>query len=167
MIALVIIGVLATLSAYGVRKYIASSKTGEAIQMIGSIKAAQEAFKDETFAYLDVTGSLDTYYPANPTPGQAKMSWTGTGGSAWSNFRTLGVTASGPVLFVYACTSGTAAETPDSPGSDITVGNWPSAAHGEPWYVVKAKADLAKGGHSTVYVASNFTSQIFSANEGE
>src|SRR5687767_8216621 len=79
MIVVVIVCVLAVIGIYGVRKYVFSSKTGEAVQMIGSIKAAQEAFKDETFAYLDVTGSLTAYYPNNTNPGQKKIAWGGPG----------------------------------------------------------------------------------------
>jgi prepilin-type N-terminal cleavage/methylation domain-containing protein len=165
MIVTVIVGVLATLAAYGVRKYISASKTGEAVQMIGSIKAAQEAFKDETFAYLDVTGTLDSYYPTNATPGQAKVAWGGAGNGA-ANWKALGVNAVGPVLFVYSCDAGAASVNVVSPGSDIPVANWPTAL-GLPWYVVKAAADLAPGGQRTVYVSGSFSNQIFSAHEGE
>ena len=41
----IIVGVLATLAVYGVRRYILSSKTSEAISMMASIKSAEEAFK--------------------------------------------------------------------------------------------------------------------------
>ena len=46
MIVVVIVGILGTLAVYGTRRYISSSKTGEAIQLIGSIKAGEEAYKD-------------------------------------------------------------------------------------------------------------------------
>src|SRR5688572_10733767 len=90
MIVVVIVCVLAVIGIYGVRKYIFSSKTGEAVQMIGSIKAAQEAFKDETFAYLDVTGTLTSYYPSNAKPGQNKVAWGGAG-PGLANWNALGV----------------------------------------------------------------------------
>jgi type IV pilus assembly protein PilA len=167
MIVVVIIAVLATLAVYGVSKYIASSKTGEAVQMIGSIKAAEESFRDETFQYLDVSGDLSTFYPDNDTPGQKKVQWGAGTDDVANNWRILGVTPSGPVLFVYAATAGTGTVVPAAPGAGITVGQWPTAAPGEPWYVVKAKADLDPGGAETVYVAPSFTNQIFSANEGE
>lgn len=169
MIVVVIIAVLATLAVYGVSKYIASSKTGEAVQMIGSIKAAEESFRDETFQYLDVSGDFgdDNFYPVNEHPGQQKVQWGGGTSDVANNWQILGVTASGPVLFVYAVVAGTGTDTPVSPGTGISVGNWPDAAPGEPWYVVKAKADLDAGGAESVYVAPSFTTQIFSANEGE
>lgn len=169
MIVVVIVGVLGTLAVYGVSKYIAQSKTGEAIQMIGAIKAGQESYKDETFAYLDVTGTLSSFYPNNGNAGQAKMAWLASNDAtgAAGNFRALGVSSGGAVLFKYACTAGTAAEAVDSAGSDITISGWPANALGEPWYVVKAVADLSKGGPQSVFVGSSFTNQIFSAHEGE
>jgi type II secretory pathway pseudopilin PulG len=168
MIVVVIVSVLATLAVYGTRRYIASSKTGEAVQLIGAIKAAEEAFKDETFSYQDVTGELTVFYPKSPHYGQYKVQWGGTDtmSQRWSS---LGVSPSGPVLFGYACVAGGPDENVKSPtdSGDISVGNWPSAPPGNPWYAVKAKADLDAGGPQTVYVAASFTTQIFSANEGE
>jgi len=170
MVVVAIVSVLATLGVYGPRRYIASSKTGEAVQMLGSIKAAQESYKDETFQYLNVSESFtdEKYYPSNSKPGQAKAMWGGTDELA-QKWATLGVNPNGPVLFVYACVAGGPAEAVPSPAEsgDITVGNWPTAAPGTPWYVAKAKADLDAGGAYTVYVAPSFTTQIFSANEGE
>lgn len=49
MIVVVIIGILASLAIYGVQKYVASSKTGEARNMLGAIsKGAVAAFEGET-----------------------------------------------------------------------------------------------------------------------
>ncbi|MGC4088808.1 MAG: prepilin-type N-terminal cleavage/methylation domain-containing protein [Polyangiaceae bacterium] len=171
MIVVVIVGILGTLAVYGTRRYIASSKTSEAIQLIGSMKAGEEAYKDETFTYLDVTGSLKTFYPSNPKPGQMKVQWgagSGTGGTA-DKFSSIGVMPTAPVLFVYAVKAGGPDDKVDDPteNNDIKVGNWPSAATGTAWYVVKAKADLDFGDNVTTYVAPSFSNQIFSANEGE
>lgn len=167
MVVVAIIGILATLAVYGTSRYIASSKTGEAVQMLGAIKAAQEAYKDETFTYLNVSGSLSTYYPTNPHAGQVKVQWGGGPDELSQKWGALGVNPSGPVLFAYACVAGGADAIPTAPGSDITVSNWPTAAAGTPWYVAKAHADLDEGGNETVYVAPSFTTQIFSANEGQ
>lgn len=169
MIVVVIVGVLGTLAVYGTRRYIASSKTSEAVQMIGSIKAGQEAYKDETFSYLDVTGSLKTFYPNNPKPGQAKVMWGGGSADIVARWNSIGVMPNAPVLFVYACKAGGPDDKVDDPSEnkDISIANWPAAAPGTPWYVVKAKADLDFGDNVSTYVAPSFTNQIFSANEGE
>jgi len=158
MAVVAIVAILALLATYSVRKYIASSKTTEAVEMIGNIKAAQETYKDETFAYLPVSPDLtssSSFSPANPLPGRQKMNFSG-----WPQ---LGVNSSGPVLFVYACTAGATGTAPSSPGSDITIGNWPATVPG-PWYVVKAKADLRGDGIFTVFVAPSFSGDMYSAN---
>jgi len=164
MTVVLLTGILATLAVFGVRKYIASSKTTEAIQMIGGIKVAQETYKDETFTYLDVSGALTkaTAYPAGFTPGRQKAQWGGTGTGA-AGFQTLGVTTANPVNFAYACTAG-ANSAPTSPSSDsgsITVSNWPPSI-GAPWYVVKAYSDLNGDGRYAVFVGTSFSGDIFS-----
>src|SRR4051812_10970323 len=51
MIVVAIIGVLAALAIYGVRKYLASAKTSEAKNTVGAIaRSAVGAFERETFA---------------------------------------------------------------------------------------------------------------------
>src|SRR6516164_655381 len=74
MTVVVMVGILATLAVYGVRKYILSAKSGEAVSMMTSIKAAEEAFKDETFVYLDVSTNFQpaNWYPT-ATPGKTKV----------------------------------------------------------------------------------------------
>jgi len=163
----VIIGILATIASVSVKKYIASSKTSEAIHMIGQIKAAQESYKDETFQYLKISSGLSAstdFYPNNPSPGQKKMNFPGTG-SGIAGWQTLGVHEDAPVLFVYACTAGLAGTTPTGTGTDITVNNWPSGAATKPWYIVKARADLDNDGVNTVFISASFAGEIFSANE--
>lgn len=166
MAVVVIVGILATIASVSVKKYVASSKTTEAINMIGTIKAAQESYKDETFTYLNVSPGLNAatdFYPANPSPGQKKMNFAGAG-SGKAGFETLNVHADAPVLFVYASTAGAAGTTPTATGSDITVTNWPSVASTKPWYIVKARADLDNDGVNTVLISSSFAGEIFSAN---
>jgi prepilin-type N-terminal cleavage/methylation domain-containing protein len=163
MITVVIVGVLATLAIAGTRKYIATSKTSEAIDMIGYIRAAQEAYKQEMFGYLNVSQDFSdaSYYPANPTPGRAKMLFAGTG-TGQAGWQTLNVQTDGPVTFVYATTAG-ANGTPTALGTDITVGNWPATVNA-PWYVIKARADFTGSGVNTVFAAGSFSNDLYSAN---
>ena len=169
MIVVTIVGVLATLAVVGVRRYIAHSKKGEAIEIIGAIKAGEESYKDETFMYYSPSSALDQYYPKSPAYGQYKVEWGLKDGiNDNNNWARLGIKVAGPVLFGYSCVAGGSTEEIPSPGSDISVPGWPpDYAKGQPWYVVKAVADLQKGGPRTVFVSANFTTQIFSANEGE
>ncbi len=165
MVVVVLVGILATLAVYGVRKYVSTSKTSEAIEMIGSIKAAEENYKDETFAYLNVSGALTkaAAYPANFNPGRARAQWGGAGTGS-TGFAQLGITAANPVIFAYACTAGAANTAPTSPSTDsgsITISNWPTT-QATPWYVVKAYADLNGNGQYSVFVGTSFSGDIFS-----
>ena len=165
MVIVIIVSILALLGTYSVRKYVTASKTSEATEMISTIKAAQESYKDETFAYLNVTGSLDTYYPNNPNAGRVKFQWGGADASL-ANWQALGVHAALPVLFQYSCVAGASGAAIPAPGgggvSDITVGNWPATVN-SPWYVVKAEADFEGNGQHTVFVGTSFFGELFSA----
>jgi type IV pilus assembly protein PilA len=163
MVIVVIVSILALLGTYSVRKYVTASKTSEATEMIATIKSAQETYKDETFAYLNVSATLDAYYPANPSPGRVKVQWGGADASL-ANWQALGVHAASPVLFQYSCVAGPsgAVVAPGGAASDITVGNWPATVN-SPWYVVKAEADFEGNGQHTVFVGSSFYGEIFAA----
>src|SRR5689334_15244527 len=114
----VIVGVLATLAVYGVRQYILSSKTSEAISMMSSIKSAEEAFKGETFAYLDVSTDFSdaSFYPksqlSEPASKFGKHAWRTTATpDLQAKWMMLGVEPDGPVLFSYAVVAGAAGGT--------------------------------------------------------
>lgn len=164
MAVVTIVGILAVIGLVSYRKYVMHSKTAEVPAMFMNIKIAEEAYKDETFQYLGPSASLSEYYPNNSKPGQQKMNFAGTGpGNTSSRWQQLGVQASAPVLFVYACTAG-ANSQPTSLGTDITVGNWP-ATIAAPWYVVKAKADLRGDGVYTYFGTGSFSGDLYSAND--
>jgi prepilin-type N-terminal cleavage/methylation domain-containing protein len=163
MITVVIVGVLATLAIAGTRKYIATSKTSEAIDMIRHIRDSQEAYKQDMFGYLNVSTDFNasSYYPNNPNPGRSKMLFAGAG-NGQTGWQTLNVQTDGPVTFVYATTAG-ANSAPTPLGTDITVSNWPGTVNA-PWYVVKARADFTGSGVYTVFAAASFTNDLYSAN---
>jgi type IV pilus assembly protein PilA len=170
MITVAIIGILASLAVYGVGKYIRSSKSGEATTMIGAIKAAQEAYKAETFLYLDVSGvnninDLSTFYPTNDPDDQLR-GWGDVSTNVGRAWRSLGVNPGGPVRFTYGCAAGTAAHAVSGPGTSETVENWP-ATSSAPWYVVRAVGDLDDDGTESVFVSASFTGQIIIEREGE
>jgi type IV pilus assembly protein PilA len=163
MIVLAIIGILATLAVYGVKKYVLVSKTAEPIEMINSIRAAQEAYKDETFAYKNVsTGGINAYHPG--TPNDSKRSWV-TGTAADNNWNELGVRAGAPVQFGYACVAGGAGNA--VPGLGITANlNFPSPP-ASPWYVVKAAGDRDVDSVLAILIGSSFTDEIYSEKDDE
>ncbi len=162
----VIVGILATLATIGVRKYIFAAKSSEATNMIGSIKAAEEAFRNETYTYLNVSSNINTYYPNDP-PGEVKRNWGDPSGNNYAKWMELGVQATGPVQYGYAVVAGAAGGTPPDPGfteADHKV-TWPTTT--EPWYVVKAVGDVDGDGIQSIFVSSSFTNEIVSENEAE
>ena len=161
----IVVGILACLAGFRVRRYIASSKVTETTEAFLSVKHGQETYKDETFTYLNVSPNLTaaaSFYPNNPLPGRQKMNFAGAG-TGQAGWQTLNVQLSAPTLFVYACTAGLANTAPSALGSDITVSNWPTTL-GMPWYVVKARADLVGDGTMTVVVSTSFANEVYAVN---
>jgi prepilin-type N-terminal cleavage/methylation domain-containing protein len=164
MIVVVIAGVLVTLAIFGVRRYLYAAKSSEAINMIGSIKSAQEAYRDETFTYLNVTGEIDNYYPQSPIEHKREKKKWGVDGPGLANWRTLGVTTDQFVQFGYACVAGAAGDGPPDVKTNQEI-KWPTP--NGVWYVVKAIGDQDGDGDPSIYVSSSFSSEIYFENESE
>ncbi len=171
MVVVAMVGILATLAVYGVKKYLNSSKSSEAIQMIGSIKAAQESYRSETFNYLDLSGgthaitALTSFYPTS-SPSNKAVQWGDTSNALGLAWQTLGVTADAPVRFTYGCAANVNGPVAAVPGEMTAVANWPSTS-AQPWYVVRAVGDLDADGTHSNFLSSSFTGQIFIDKEGE
>ncbi len=131
MIVVVIIGILASLAIYGVQKYVASSKTGEARNMLGAIsKGAVTAFEGETMdgALLSVSGSIgaarrlcDT--APNKVPGDVAAvrgakyqadegEWALAGNNATTGWTCLKFSIKGPQYYQYGYTASVAGNVP-------------------------------------------------------
>jgi type IV pilus assembly protein PilA len=170
MATIMIVAVLGALATYSVRKYIMTSKTAEATQMIGTIKAAQEQYRADTFSYRDVSGvgslsDYSTFYPATQIGGQKKYAWGGGTDAVAMAWRELGVTTNSPVYYTYGCAAGSASTAPASAGLPGGIADYPTAALGVPWYMVKAAADFDGDQRSGYWVGVSFTGQIFHAHD--
>ncbi len=171
MVVVVIMGVLATLAVYGVRNYVFSSKTTEAIHMIGSIKSAEEAYRAETFLYVGSSLGMNSsgiYYPQAQAPGRYKTDWNNTSHGDYATvWGPLGVVSDSPVIFGYAISAGSGALDP--PPTDCTNVSWGprGTANTGPWYIVKAEADQNGDKKYSCFTSCNLTGDIFSANESE
>jgi type II secretory pathway pseudopilin PulG len=168
MAVVCIIGILATLAVYGVKKYVLAAKTSEPIEIINSIRAAEESYKDETFGYKNVN-DMTSYYPfadANALK-NTKMGWdAATDATAKAAWAELGVHPSSQVQFGYACTAGKNGGVPQQTtlgiGTDL---KYPATA--PDWYVVRAAGDRDGNGVLARFVGSNFTDAIYGENETE
>jgi type IV pilus assembly protein PilA len=158
MTVVAIIGILATLATYGVRKYLLEAKKAEASSMITQIRAAEEAYRDETFRYLgSTTNDFSTWHPTN-TPGTFKTDWGADTTMGTNVFKPLGVRPDGPVAYSYAVVAGGA-------GDDLpvipTVKTFNFSAPTGPYYIVMAKADLNGDGVFTYALSHSDTSEIY------
>ena len=160
MVVVAIIGVLATLATYGVRKYTLSAKKAEAVSMLTQIRSAEEAYLDETFSYKSGGGTFDDWHPINdPTPG--KRSWSAADPNGQSAaFLELGVQPTGPVIYSYAVVAGTAGATlPEIPSDGSRTYTVPEPTG--PFYIAMAKGDLNGDGSYTYAIAWSGSSEIW------
>lgn len=189
MIVVVIIAILSALAIYGVRKYILSSKTSEAVEMLGAIRAAQEAYKADTFGYRatvddppngkDLPGSGTSYpgfYPQVAPLKRAKIAWGGGTAAVKARWDELGVSSTAPVNYIYGCAAGGINDVPASPQSvlvyDATSNKhgfrgYPSAAVGRPWFLCKAVADLNADGTNGEWAYSSLADDVAHTGEKE
>jgi type IV pilus assembly protein PilA len=167
MVVVIIMGVLATLAVYGVRKYVFSSKTTEAIHMIGSIKSAEESYRAETFRYVGkATLAEATYFPGGP--GRYKTDWNNTGHIDYSAvWGPLGVVSDSPVIFGYKVAADTGALK--APPANCTNVSWGSRGTDNtgPWYIVEAAADQNGDNNLSCFTSCSVTGEIFSVNDDE
>lgn len=159
MVVVAIMGVLAALATYGVRKYTLSAKKAEATSMLTQIRSAEEAYRDEAFSYLG-GADFETWHPVN-SPSPDKHSWNVTSPNSMTNtFLTLGVQATGPVLYSYAVVAGTAGDdVPELPDDSTRTYVIPEPTG--PFYVAMAKADLDGNGAFTYALAWSGSSEIW------
>lgn len=163
MVVVAIVGALAALAVYGMSKYVRASKAAEPIYMIGQIKTAQEAWREEFHAYYNVSTDIDTYYPGPPM--DKKRHWVNTVHGDWVRWQHLGVQTPNPVQFGYAVVAGSAGGPLPDPGTSATL-NFPNPTT-EPWFVVKSVGDFNLDKNYSKFVGSSFTQEILTENEGE
>jgi prepilin-type N-terminal cleavage/methylation domain-containing protein len=149
MIVVVIMGALATLATYGVRKYVLEAKRSEAVGMLTQIRSAEEAYRDERFVYLG-RGDFTMWTPTND-PGGSKRGWaSGPDDQMRQMFAQLGVTPDGPVEYSYAVVAGTVGSS--IPTIPMTLSAAVPAPTG-PFYIAMGMADLNNDGRYTYAIA--------------
>lgn len=140
MIAVVIIGVLATIAIPSFTSYIYKSRVSEATTFLGQIKQRQESYRNEFGEYCAVSADLDTFYPTT-TPGIDPVMWD-TSATAAAKWNQLGAIPDGPVRFQYATVAG-------RPGDSVPSGT--GLNNDDYWFVARAQGDLDEDG-TTFYL---------------
>lgn len=128
MIAVVIMGVLATIAIPSFTSYIYKARVTEASNFLGEIRQRQEAYRNEFGQYCAVNGNdWGDWNPAT-IPGLDPVGWSST--AEWDQ---LGAAPDGPIRFRYATVAGFPGDTPPS-GSGLD--------DDDHWFAARAEGDL-------------------------
>ena len=173
MIVVAIIGVMAALAIVGYRKYLNAAQAGEAKAMIQGIRAGEESYRSEMLVYLNVSGTLTSYFPHDPTVSKndEKWSWTQSGDSRYTDpvkgWQLLNVNSDGPVRFGYAVVAGVSPTQPPAAAGFATPPVWPAIPAGIPWYVVQAANQRAAGAKVVLFISSSLSGEIYGENDDQ
>jgi type IV pilus assembly protein PilA len=166
MIVVAIIGILAALAIYGVRKYLTSAKTGEAKNNLGRLgKDAVSAYEREqmggTLLNADVAAQATHVLctDATPVPGDVPAGekiqpnpadWGGTATAGWTCLR---FSVNSPVYYQYGYTANLTANTFNTTATGNLDGDSTDA---EPWQLQGGLLVDATTGTSLMRLAPNF-----------
>ncbi len=168
MIVVVIVGILALVASVAYRKWVRNSYLGEAQDMLGNIRSAEETFRAENTGYLTISTDLtskSSLYPTTNPIGNQKTQW-GSAPGAWAS---LNVNPSAPVRFGYAVVANNDGTVPLPAVTENGVAANLGTMQAQPWYAAVAICDIDSDGASpdtTIYAVSA-TNHLFMNNEGQ
>lgn len=164
MVVVILVGILAAIGVASLRQFANSSRTTEAMSNIQAIRAAQEKTFALEMRYLNVSpGAPGLFYP-QLAPSRDKYAWLRPAHVDYPGWLALDAPIEGPVVFAYRCSAGAAATA--VPVSAATGLN-PMGSPAEPWYQIEAIADTDEDGVRAVFVATSWSPQVYSENQGE
>jgi prepilin-type N-terminal cleavage/methylation domain-containing protein len=167
LVVVVIMGVLATLGFASLHKEVNAAWGVEGVNMVQSIRGAEERWRAEHMMYLDV--SKNGWYPMDPTKAANRRTQfafyptTSTHSDA-TNWLLLRPAAPGPVRFGYQVNAGHTGDTMTAPAAGPSV-TWPTPT--DNWYVIQALGDTNGNGIYSYYRASSLDGDVFVQNPGE
>ena len=154
MIAVVIIGVLASIAIPGFTSYIYKARVTEATNFLVKIKSRQESYRNEFGQYCDVSGGdLDDANPAG-NPGIDPIGWTTT--NEWNQ---LGAAPDGPVRFRYSTIAGFPGVAGPAGAIDINANDH--------WFLARALGDLNEDAVTFRMEISSQTDRVYNSAIGK
>jgi prepilin-type N-terminal cleavage/methylation domain-containing protein len=153
MIAVVIIGVLATLAIPSFTSYIYKARVTEATNFLGRIKQRQESYRNEFGQYCQVNGQAWGSWNPATIPGADPVGWSST--TEWDQ---LGAAPDGAVRFRYATVAGLPGDTPPS-GTGLS-----SDDH---WFAARAEGDLDEDSATFFLEAYSQSTNIYNSAAGK
>lgn len=165
MVVVVLVGILASVGISYFRSEVAASKTSEAAAVIQAIRAAEEAYRAENQAYLDVSTD-GAWYPSGSF-GRTVRTWEQKPGAHvdLARWQLLGPRVIQPVMFGYLVYAGAPGIKPSKTmflSSSPDFGT-PTA----PWYIIQARADADSNSVYCNAAATSFSTDVYFEGEGE
>ncbi len=155
MIVIVIIGVLSVLAITGYRRYTLAARNSEAVQFLGAIRAAQEAYFQAWGQYCGA---------AQPAKHPAAMAftkplrWDDPNANTPAAWQDLGIRSPGSVWFQYSLRAGGPNNVPSPPLPQ----GWD-----KPWYVVSAHSDFDQDNKISTFEVTPAKPDVFIKGETE
>jgi Tfp pilus assembly protein PilE len=172
MIVAVGVGILATLAIVAYRRWVQTTYVAEAQDMVGAIRAAQEAFRAENGGYVNVSTGLGvgSDYPL-AKPGKSKTAWGGPCSTCTNQnigWSALSVMPSAPVAFGYSTIASNDATHPLSkPVITVHGKALDTSSLTEPWYIVEADGDHDGNGVYCNVFGFSTDAKLYVNNDGE
>ncbi|MCH2108357.1 MAG: type II secretion system GspH family protein [Polyangiaceae bacterium] len=166
MVTVVIISILIGVAVIGIRQQRQSAKSAEPRAVIRAVGSAQEVYRAEHLAYLDVSSSMTDYYPTGAPQFNRVFSFYGWSGSTAENWERLEPVVDFPVEFGYVVRAGLPATSgiPVPAGASGVVAGAPPP---EPWFIVEAVGDLDGDGIRSYFTTTSFTTNVVEVRPGE
>lgn len=163
MTVVAIVGVLATIGIVLVRQHFRESKSIEAMSIIQSIRAAQEARRAETGTYLNVSTSKK-WYPAVPN-GTSRRSFVMADHDDFQRWQQLGVSRSDGTLFGFRSYAGAPGPVSGFTLATTETVTFPNAT--DNWYVIEAAGNIDSDDVLSEFVATSFNGEVYVERDGE
>ena len=165
MAALAIVGIVAVLALYGIRRWIHWARTGEDKNLVQMISYGQYAYYQDTAGYLNCSDDWNDFYPA--APDNRKRPFHKPVHADYGCWHLLGADSDSPTYAAFVVRAGTSAEQAPSPPTQ-KVFTWPSAPYDKPWFVVLGVFDKNGDGVRGYMLTSSFMgTDIHMENEDE
>jgi len=171
MTVVMIAGVLAAIAFASLRQHVSAAWGAEALNMVQSIRGAEERWRSEHMMYFDVSTD-EAWFPRDPrtAPAGSRQAFyydaaDETHGDN-GNWLQLRPTAPGSVRFGYLVNAGTAGSTMTPAAPPGPAATWPTPPT-DNWYVIQAIGDPDGDGVVSYYRASSLDGDVFAVNHGE
>jgi prepilin-type N-terminal cleavage/methylation domain-containing protein len=168
LVVVAMVGILAAIAIFSVRRWLAWAKTAETKDLLGAIATGQAWYFDQTNGYLDCSGSIAeaNYYPLATKPDDTKHLFHNPSHPHYRCWKLLGVDGDAASYMAFVTLAGNPGQAlPALPTEEqLTV---PPPAD-RPWFIVMAIGDQDNDGVMAYFLTSSLQpGDVHIENEAE